>query len=298
MKFLQLLQIIIKLFIMIISIAILNYILARSSTSVYIILSYYEYSSPSVVEALSKYYGFDVSPLQGALIFLVNLFSGNMGISIFYSTPVSHIVFKALMKSLLIILPSTVFSTFLVFFLVIYTIKYMGTRRDRIVDYLIISLMAIPEVLLAIIFFLYLPSNIFSMIALLTLFQVTFVYVFMRRNMVHILSEASDLVEYYLSLGFKGREIARELIRMSLPLVYISIAYSIATVVPVLVFVETVFNYPGIGYMMFTALEKSDYPLASGCFLILSIIAILSNTMSDLISSRYDWRQDIYETQR
>ncbi|ADX82255.1 ABC transporter permease subunit [Saccharolobus islandicus] len=293
MDFSKLLKIITKLLIMIMLISILSYILARISTSVYTMLSYYEYSSPRVVEALSKYYGFGVSPLQGALIYLGDLFSGNMGISIFYDMPVSNIVFDALMKSLLIILPSTVLSTFLVFILVIYTIKYMGTRLDRVVDYLFISLMAIPEVLLAIIFFLYLPSSILSMIALLALYQATFIYVFMRRNMVHILSESLDLVEYYLSLGFKGKEIARELIRMSLPLFYTSIAYSISTVIPVLVFVETVFNYSGIGYMMFTALENSDYPLASGCFLILAIIAILSNMIADLISSRYDWRQDI-----
>ncbi|WP_247828185.1 ABC transporter permease [Arthrobacter antioxidans] len=47
--------------------------------------------------------------------------------------------------------------------------------------------------------------------------------------------------------------------------------------------VETVFSWPGLGYLTFQALSAPDYPLLQGTFVVFSSIVILMNFFADLI---------------
>ncbi len=48
-------------------------------------------------------------------------------------------------------------------------------------------------------------------------------------------------------------------------------------------FIEIVFNYPGIGMLMYDSVFARDYPMLMGLFLIVSAIVILANLTSDLV---------------
>jgi peptide/nickel transport system permease protein len=56
------------------------------------------------------------------------------------------------------------------------------------------------------------------------------------------------------------------------------------------VIVETVFSWPGLGLTMVDAALQSDYPLAQGTFLLLSVMVILLNFFADLIYNYIDPR--------
>lgn len=56
------------------------------------------------------------------------------------------------------------------------------------------------------------------------------------------------------------------------------------------VFVETVFNYPGIGYLFGQAAANSDYSLMQALFGVLAIIIIFSNFVADILYTRLDPR--------
>ena len=49
---------------------------------------------------------------------------------------------------------------------------------------------------------------------------------------------------------------------------------------------ETVFSWPGVGQLMVEAIQKRDYPLVQGCVLLISVIYVLVNTLTDLA---YGW---------
>lgn len=49
------------------------------------------------------------------------------------------------------------------------------------------------------------------------------------------------------------------------------------------VLTETVFSYPGVGRLIYEAVSKLDYPVIQGAFLVLSIIVICINIITDLI---------------
>ncbi len=55
-------------------------------------------------------------------------------------------------------------------------------------------------------------------------------------------------------------------------------------------FIETIFDYPGLGYMMYSALNARDYPLMDGAFLMITIAVIFANIAADVLYSVLDPR--------
>jgi len=45
---------------------------------------------------------------------------------------------------------------------------------------------------------------------------------------------------------------------------------------------EVVFNYPGLGTVLFKAAQAADYPLMSAIFLFITVLVLLANLLADL----------------
>ena len=56
------------------------------------------------------------------------------------------------------------------------------------------------------------------------------------------------------------------------------------------VVVETVFSWPGLGRLTFDAVTTRDYPVLLGLFLVMSILVIAVNLLTDLIHRLVDPR--------
>jgi peptide/nickel transport system permease protein len=56
------------------------------------------------------------------------------------------------------------------------------------------------------------------------------------------------------------------------------------------VVVETVFNYPGLGRLVYDAVIERDYPLLQGAFLLLTLGVVAANVAADLLYPRLDPR--------
>ncbi len=54
--------------------------------------------------------------------------------------------------------------------------------------------------------------------------------------------------------------------------------------------IEAVFNYRGIGNMMFEAVKSRDYPLLQGGFLLFTITILILNIITELIYPLLDPR--------
>ncbi|MEW6154687.1 MAG: ABC transporter permease [Actinomycetota bacterium] len=55
-------------------------------------------------------------------------------------------------------------------------------------------------------------------------------------------------------------------------------------------FVETIFNYPGMGTLVERAVTGRDYPLLQGCFILLAIVVLVANLVVELIYGKLDPR--------
>jgi peptide/nickel transport system permease protein len=54
--------------------------------------------------------------------------------------------------------------------------------------------------------------------------------------------------------------------------------------------VEPIFQYQGIGYTLFKAIQSRDYPLLQGIFLMITISVVAANLVADMLYSRLDPR--------
>jgi peptide/nickel transport system permease protein len=54
--------------------------------------------------------------------------------------------------------------------------------------------------------------------------------------------------------------------------------------------IETVFNYRGLGMMMFDAVKSRDYPLLQGGFLLFTLTVLTLNLLTDWLYTRLDPR--------
>jgi peptide/nickel transport system permease protein len=53
-------------------------------------------------------------------------------------------------------------------------------------------------------------------------------------------------------------------------------------------FIEYVFNWPGIGLVVFNGIEKLDYPIIQGVVLFSAVIFVVVNTLADLLYGLID----------
>lgn len=56
------------------------------------------------------------------------------------------------------------------------------------------------------------------------------------------------------------------------------------------VFIETTFDYPGMGRLIFDAVAARDYPVIQGVFVVVAFVVLTSNLLADWINARLDPR--------
>lgn len=111
----------------------------------------------------------------------------------------------------------------------------------------------------------------------------------MRNMMVATLAE-----DYVVAAEAKGLTPMRVMVRYAarnavLPSVS-GFAVTIGFVITGQVAMEQVFNYPGIGNLLFGAVQNEDYPLMQGVFLAISFAVLAANLLVDLLYGVLDPR--------
>ncbi len=111
----------------------------------------------------------------------------------------------------------------------------------------------------------------------------------MRSGVMEVLAE-----DYILTAKAKGMTTFRvlrdhALKNAMLPMVTM-IALTFGYTVGGAIQVETVFSWPGIGRLMYEAVQKRDYPILQGSFLLLAVCVILANLLADLLYTVLDPR--------
>jgi peptide/nickel transport system permease protein len=56
------------------------------------------------------------------------------------------------------------------------------------------------------------------------------------------------------------------------------------------ILIESIFSYPGLGYLLFKSVRNLDYPLMQGLFLMITFAVLAANFIVDLLYTRLDPR--------
>ncbi|MCL6635177.1 MAG: ABC transporter permease, partial [Peptococcaceae bacterium] len=123
----------------------------------------------------------------------------------------------------------------------------------------------------------------------LVLVRLTATYLLTRNTMVTTLGEAFILTAR--AKGCPERVIRyRHAGRHSLLPVATAAGLQFTHLVTGALFVETVFNYPGMGTLLYKALLTRDYPLLQGILLLAAVVVLAVNFLVDLAYPKLDPR--------
>jgi len=100
----------------------------------------------------------------------------------------------------------------------------------------------------------------------------------------------SDYVLYSKLLGIRDSKIAKYVFKNAMLPQITGLALSIGTMVGGSLICEIVFSYPGIGTWLFTAIRQLDYPLISGCTLLIAVTVLLANFIIEIVYGVVDPR--------
>ena len=111
----------------------------------------------------------------------------------------------------------------------------------------------------------------------------------MRNAMINVLGE--DYITMARAKGLSNRRIMTHYAaRNALLPVVTAVSMQIGFVMAGAIFIETVFNYPGVGLLLFKALAARDYPTMQACFLMIVVFVLVFNFIADLLNLWLDPR--------
>jgi len=272
-----------------------------------------------VAETYEKYkarFGLDKSMPEQFLIYVQNLFRGDLGESFYYLEPVADVIGRSIGWTVVLQLPAILVGWILGNLLGALA-AYIRKGFDKILMPVSLFLSAIPAFGMAItMLVLYMAFggkasdvlNGYDTSILvrngawwwsafkhyqmpfwsIVLISIGGQAVGMRSMSIYELN--ADYVKYARFLGIKDRRIVRYVFRNAMLPQVTGLAMSIGSMIGGALVAETVFSYPGLGTTILKAVTNSDYPLISATTLIITVMVLLAAFMLDIIYAFIDPR--------
>lgn len=244
-----------------------------------------------------------------------NLFQGNLGVSFANRRDVSELLAERVWRTVVLVTGGDIVAILIGMVLGLIAAWRRGTRLDTGILLLALFSWALPTFFLGIILLIlargYLPVGgmatpglrptdglvywidvgkhlILPTLTMAIVYTSEYILI-MRSGVMEVLAE-----DYILTAKAKGLSTLRilrdhALKNAMLPMVTM-IALTFGYTVGGAIQVETVFSWPGIGRLMYEAVQKRDYPVLQGAFLLLAVSVILANLLADLLYSVLDPR--------
>ena len=269
-------------------------------------------ATPESLAALRAKLGLDQPSYIRYFLWLGNLLSGDLGVSKAGSgfgtvgTPISAMIMPRWWNTVLLSGMVAAIAIPLSLTLGLLAAMYPGTRLDRTVTFSTLSLISVPEFLVATFLVLilavklkWLPSIAYmsgsesgwQLIKALAMPTLTLVIVassqiirMTRATVLNVMS--SDYIEMAILKGVpRKRIILRHALFNAIGPIVNVIALNLAYLVSGVVVVETIFAYPGLAKLMIDAVQTRDLPLVQGCAMIFCVTYVILIFIADIAST-------------
>lgn len=262
-------------------------------------------ATPEAVAGLRKAMNLDQPAFLRFIYWLGELFTGDFGVSYVNNMPIADLVGGRLVNSLNLAGVTAVISVPIALALGITAAIKQGTLYDRIVSIFTISVISVPEFMVAtiavIIFAVYLgwlpalsmANEVTSISGLLKAFAMPVITLsFVVSAQMIRMSRAAVLetlnTPYVEMALLKGASRWRIVLHHALPNalgpIVNAVALSLSYLLGGVIIVETIFNYPGIAKLMLDAVSTRDLPLIQSCAMIFCLAYLLLITIADLVA--------------
>ncbi|MEZ5818258.1 MAG: ABC transporter permease [Hyphomicrobiaceae bacterium] len=267
-----------------------------------------------VVEKLKADYGFDKPlPVQYAR-WLGRAVSGDLGLSVVNNQPVANALANAIPNTLMLAVVATSFGFVLGALLGGLAGYYQGTWIDKLATAFGVAGVSIPHywlgIVLVIIFAVelqWLPAtgigpggsegwawdwlhvrHLVLPAITLSVIPCGIITRTVRATVAEILS-----LEFVQALSAKGllhRRIMMHIVKNAAPTVLAVMGLQLGYLLGGSILVETVFNWPGTGYLLNDAIFRRDIPMLQGTILVLALFFVGLNLLVDVVQTLVDPR--------
>ena len=100
----------------------------------------------------------------------------------------------------------------------------------------------------------------------------------------------TDYVKYAKLLGIRESKILLYMFRNAMLPQLTGLALALGAMVGGALITEMIFSYPGLGMAVLTAIQGNDYPLITGCTLLVTVCVLIANFSVDIIIGLLDPR--------
>jgi peptide/nickel transport system permease protein len=262
-------------------------------------------------QKLKKYYGLDRPLWQQYVHYLKGICRADLGYSLYFKKPVSLLICKTLPWTLALVIPAILFSAFAGMILGTWAAWQRGRMPDRLMLLSVTLTAAVPSFLLAVFMQMmfairleWFPvsgamdfyQNYGSMwekirdvsghwvlpFACLSGVMIPEKCLLVRNTLLGILGE-----DYIFTARLRGIPESLLMYRHALPNALLPLFTHVTTRLGLaaggMIFIESIFSYPGMGELMHRAVMTHDYPLAQGIFLLITLTVLTLNYLADLL---------------
>jgi peptide/nickel transport system permease protein len=272
-------------------------------------------ATAETIEIIKRAYGFDKPLPMQFLIWLGHVLTGDLGMSIATHRPVAQEISLALANTALLALFAVPLAFSIGYAMGAVAGCFPGRWIDRVVTGAAVFGVSLPNywlgIVLVIVFavehailpatgmgpkgssefsllrwgdarFLVLPVVTLSMIPIGILSRTT------RAAVAEVRSQ--DFVQTLRAKGLSEWAVTRHVLKNSLPQVMAVMGLQFGYLLGGSILVETVFTWPGSGFLLSKAIINRDVPVLQGTILTLSLVFVATNLIVDLLQSLIDPR--------
>jgi peptide/nickel transport system permease protein len=272
-------------------------------------------ATQATIDAIKHAYGLDKPIAMQYLIWLWRVLHLQLGTSISTNRPVALEVGEALVNTMRLVVLTMPAALLVGYAMGVAAARYPGRLIDRLVSGSAILGVSLPNfwvgVVLVILFavqwpllpstgvgpadagflgifawddlrFLILPAISLALIPTGIIARST------RAAVLDILSQ--DFVTTLRANGLEESAITRHVLRNALPQVVAVVGLQFGYLMGGSILVETVFSWPGSGFLLGHAIQNRDVPLLQGTVLVLALIFVATNLLIDVVQTAIDPR--------
>jgi peptide/nickel transport system permease protein len=270
--------------------------------------------TPELVEELTATLGLDKPLHEQFLIFIQNLAAGDLGYSYHLHAPVAELILERLPWTLLLVGTALLIGYSIGVLAGAYAgwqTKQKGAKALTFIGFII---SCTPPYLLGLVLFsvfvyhlgwfpfkgLYTTPDLASIMWHMTLPIATLSLFIFARNLLimrgSVLTEKHQLYpQFARSLGAsKGFVLHRHVMKNAILPIITQFAIDFGFILSGALFIEIIFSLNAMGSLMYTAILNHDYPILSGLFLVIAVMAIGANILADVLYGIIDpriWRE-------
>jgi peptide/nickel transport system permease protein len=269
------------------------------------------YRNPQTIAAFNAEYGFDKPWFEQYFLWLGHLVQGNLGYSWKQNQSVQALLTSRLPKTVVLVGISTI----LALIVAVPVGLWQAVRRNTVVDYTFTSVSflfyAAPSFFVGSVLILVFSvklrmfgpegpqGNLWSDLTDwrdMTLPVVTLALITMALFSRYMRSAVLDNIteDYVRTARAKGvsrrRVVLRHVLRNSLIPIATLLGLSIPGILSGALITESVFNYPGMGYLFFQSAQSQDYPVLLGFVIIVAIATVVGSLVADILYAILDPR--------